>query len=240
MKEDILLKTALFGFDRQSVMDYIERLQSENRELKDYIAVLERTLDEPSIQTAKKKAAAKTAAAVKAEPEAPIAPPEEEIAETTVPERNRNLSDSAADSLLADIQEILGTGPSELTEEVTAAEEPAEEPPVEEPEQEPEEEEKAEVIKIEEPDTDEEQYETKVAAAMNKADAAIAQSEMLAGDNLQALYEALLNAVSNSDEIQLEYEEKEEKTAAPKAEKTTEPAKAPVKVKVKIHPKKID
>ena len=40
MDQDILFKTAPFGFDKQDVIDYIEQLQTENRQLKEQIQKL--------------------------------------------------------------------------------------------------------------------------------------------------------------------------------------------------------
>ena len=214
MSDDILLKTSFRGFDRKEVMDYIETIQKENRELKKRIAELEDALDRT------------------AERPAPAQPVETAAMQNSSPARETDsIPDFGLDQVLKD---------ANLSLEDEAPEEEPSEPEPAVPKQEPE--------AIE--------YENDVARAMSRADEAIASSRKSAeeddglyDDAVAAIYKAVMEAVSRSDEISVEVEEPktepEEKSSstepqAPEGEapEPEQPAKQPVRVKVKLHPKK--
>lgn len=193
MSDEVILKTSFMGFNKQEVMDYIETLQKENRELKKRIAQLEGR-PEPVEEVEPQPEAA--------QPETPAEAPEE------LPKiSNVNLQNPLEDDSDEEVP----------VEEAPDAGEPSEE-----------------------------EMEPDVAAAINKADEAIAEADKSIvlnddkyDDAVTAIYNAVMEAVSHSEEIQLELDhgksdgEKEEDTE-PEASKP----KAPVKVKVKIRPKK--
>lgn len=196
MSDEVILKTSFMGFNKQEVMDYIETLQKENRELKKRIAQLEGR-SEPVEEV---------------EPQPEAAQPETVETPAEAPEELPKISNVNLQNPLEDDSE----------EEVPVEEAPdAGEP-------------------------SEEEMEPDVAAAINKADEAIAEADKSIvlnddkyDDAVTAIYNAVMEAVSHSEEIQLELddgksdEEKKENTE-PEASKP----KAPVKVKVKIRPKK--
>lgn len=196
MSDEVILKTSFMGFNKQEVMDYIETLQKENRELKKRIAQLEGR-PEPVEEV---------------EPQPEAAQPETVETPAEAPEELPKISNVNLQNPLEDDSE----------EEVPVEEAPdAGEP-------------------------SEEEMEPDVAAAINKADEAIAEADKSIvlnddkyDDAVTAIYNAVMEAVSHSEEIQLELDhgksdgEKEEDT-----EPVASKPKAPVKVKVKIRPKK--
>lgn len=175
MSDEVILKTSFMGFNKQEVMDYIETLQKENRELKKRIARLEGRPEPEEAETQPEKTEPE-------ETEAPQEAPEE----------------------LPKISNVNLQNP--LEEEST-----------------------------------EEEMEPDVAAAINKADEAIAEADKSIvlnddkyDDAVTAIYNAVMEAVSHSEEIQLELDDGKKE-----AEETETPEpKSPVKVKVKIRPKK--
>lgn len=175
MSDEVILKTSFMGFNKQEVMDYIETLQKENRELKKRIARLEGRPEPEEAETQPEKTEPE-------ETEAPQEAPEE----------------------LPKISNVNLQNP--LEEEST-----------------------------------EEEMEPDVAAAINKADEAIAEADKSIvlnddkyDDAVTAIYNAVMEAVSHSEEIQLELDDGKKE-----AEETETPKpKSPVKVKVKIRPKK--
>lgn len=183
------------GFDKKEVMDYIESLQKENRELKKRIAQLEgRPI--PQDQTEESETV-------------------DETAEPLPKIQNVNLQNPLEEESSDD---------SEQTAEVSPA------------------------------DAEEEEFEPDVAAAMNRADEAIAQADESIvlnddkySDAVTAIYNAVMEAVSNSDEIQVELENEKKDSGSkasdepeqePDLQPKPEKARNPVKVKVKIKPKK--
>ena len=214
MSDDILLKTSFRGFDRKEVMDYIETIQKENRELKKRIAELEDALDRA------------------AERPAPAQPVETAAMQNSSPARETDsIPDFGLDRVLKD---------ANLSLEDEA------------PEKEPSEPEPA----VPQPEPEAIEYENDVARAMSRADEAIASSRKSAeeddgiyDDAVAAIYKAVMEAVSHSDEISVEVEEPKtepEKKSSPAepqapqgdAAEPEQPAKQPVRVKVKLHPKK--
>lgn len=175
MSDEVILKTSFMGFNKQEVMDYIETLQKENRELKKRIARLEGRPEPEEAETQPEKTE-----------------PEETEAPQGVPEELPKISN-------VNLQ-------NPLEEEST-----------------------------------EEEMEPDVAAAINKADEAIAEADKSIvlnddkyDDAVTAIYNAVMEAVSHSEEIQLELDDGKKE-----AEETETPKpKSPVKVKVKIRPKK--
>lgn len=183
------------GFDKKEVIDYIESLQKENRELKKRIAELEGH---------------------------PI-PEKEDIVD--------EVSDHESADPLPKIQNVNLQNP--LDDE--SADEQGSIPDKSEEES-------------------EEEFEPDVAAAMNRADEAIAQADESIvlnddkySDAVTAIYNAVMEAVSHSDEIQvelengkkdLESEEPQKKAEQPESQLKPEKPRNPVKVKVKIKPKK--
>lgn len=180
MSDEVILKTSFMGFNKQEVMDYIETLQKENRELKKRIARLEGRPEPEDAETQPEKT----------EPEEAEAPQE-------APEELPKISNVNLQNPLEE----------ESTEE----------------------------------ESTEEDMEPDVAAAINKADEAIAEADKSIvlnddkyDDAVTAIYNAVMEAVSHSEEIQLELDDG--KKEAEEAE--TPKPKSPVKVKVKIRPKK--
>lgn len=195
MSDEVILKTSFMGFDKKEVMDYIESLQKENRELKKRIAQLEgRPI--PQDQTEESETV-------------------DETAEPLPKIQNVNLQNPLEEESSDD---------SEQTAEVSPA------------------------------DAEEEEFEPDVAAAMNRADEAIAQADESIvlnddkySDAVTAIYNAVMEAVSNSDEIQVELENEKKDSGSkasdepeqePDLQPKPEKARNPVKVKVKIKPKK--
>lgn len=195
MSDEVILKTSFMGFDKKEVIDYIESLQKENRELKKRIAELEGH---------------------------PI-PEKEDIVD--------EVSDHESADPLPKIQNVNLQNP--LDDE--SADEQGSIPDKSEEES-------------------EEEFEPDVAAAMNRADEAIAQADESIvlnddkySDAVTAIYNAVMEAVSHSDEIQvelengkkdLESEEPQKKAEQPESQLKPEKPRNPVKVKVKIKPKK--
>lgn len=195
MSDEVILKTSFMGFDKKEVIDYIESLQKENRELKKRISQLEgRPI--PQDQTEESETV-------------------DETAEPLPKIQNVNLQNPLEDESSDD---------SEQTAEIS---------PV---------------------NAEEEEFEPDVAAAMNRADEAIAQADESIvlnddkySDAVTAIYNAVMEAVSNSDEIQVELENEKKDSASKSSEESErepdlqpkpEKARNPVKVKVKIKPKK--
>lgn len=195
MSDEVILKTSFMGFDKKEVIDYIESLQKENRELKKRIAQLEgRPI--PQDQTEESETV-------------------DETAEPLPKIQNVNLQNPLEDESSDD---------SEQTDEASPT------------------------------DVEEEEFEPDVAAAMNRADEAIAQADESIvlnddkySDAVTAIYNAVMEAVSNSDEIQVELENEKKDSGSkasdepeqePDLQPKPEKARNPVKVKVKIKPKK--
>ena len=92
MEKDLLIKTTFRGFDKKTVMDYIEKLQQENVDLKAKVVALEQEVDEVKTAAALKEerykaaildvknAALEAVAAARSMPAAAPAAPKEEPA----------------------------------------------------------------------------------------------------------------------------------------------------------------
>lgn len=207
MSDEVILKTSFLGFNRKEVMDYIETLQKENRELKKRLAALENPEQEPSVTA------------------------EEPMPKMT----NVNLQSPLED---------VASEPKDTSDSETETTENGQEP-----------DNSGEKQLAAEPGN--EDYEPEVAAAINKADEAIAKADESIvlnnekySDAITSIYNAVMEAVSHSGEIQVELENEKNNAKAPEenssaeqislknAETEEKKTGSPVKVKVKIRPKK--
>lgn len=92
-ENDILIKTAPFGFDKKATMDYIEKIQLENEGLMRQVRDLSARTNELLKENAMLKARLQVTRAQEPAKEEPVAPPEPKASSRPVASDFENLAD---------------------------------------------------------------------------------------------------------------------------------------------------